>query len=361
MPSVDQVNHILSTLQEPITGEKLLSVTSKPVIQVQGKQITITLSIGYPLEPSARTLLASQVKDAVSQAYPEVSVSVTVDVQISKRQVQAGLKNLAGVKNIIAVASGKGGVGKSTTAVNLSLALQTAGARVGLLDADIYGPSMPTMLGLVDAKPESLDGKRLEPLMRFGLQTISIGNLIDEKAPVIWRGPMVSSVLQQLFADTRWQDLDYLIVDLPPGTGDIQLTLCQKIPLSGAVIVTTPQDIALADVKKAIAMFNKVNVNVLGVVENMSYYQCSHCGEIDHLFGQEGAKRLCEEFDVDLLGQIPLTKLVRECADNGKPITHVFPDDKVSLGYKELAHHVSVKLAQCAKNYTSLFPDIVVE
>lgn len=278
--------------------------------------------------------------------------------QVVSHAVQPGLKPLPQIKNIIAVASGKGGVGKSTTAVNLALALAEH-AKVGILDADIYGPNQPQMLGATE-KPETID-KKLQPVVRYGIQSMSIGYLIDSDTPMIWRGPMVTTALQQLLNDTNWQNLDYLIIDLPPGTGDIQLTLSQKIPVSGAVIVTTPQDIALLDARKAIAMFRKVNVPVLGVIENMSTHICSQCGHEEAIFGSGGGEQLAKQYEVELLGRLPLDKRIREQADNGKPTVVAEPDSKISHLYREIAKHLLLKLAAQPKNYASKFPNIVVQ
>lgn len=263
------------------------------------------------------------------------------------------------VKNIIAVASGKGGVGKSTTTVNLALALQIQGYRVGILDADIYGPNQPHMLGATE-KPESKDGKTLQPVIAHGIQSMSIGYLIDIDTPMVWRGPMATGALQQLLNDTQWDNLDYLLIDLPPGTGDIQLTLSQKIPLSGAVIVTTPQDIALLDARKAIAMFQKVNVPVLGIVENMSVHVCSQCGHAEHIFGSVGGEKIAKQYDVDLLGSLPLDIKIREQVDSGKPTVVAEPDSNITKTYGEIANKVVAKLSQVKKT-TSKFPKIVIE
>lgn len=280
--------------------------------------------------------------------------------KIIPHAVQPGLKPLAGVKNIIAIASGKGGVGKSTTAVNLALALSIEGAQVGILDADIYGPNQPQMLGSQQV-PESKGNRSLEPVMAHGLQSMSIGYLIDPNTPMVWRGPMVTSALQQLLHDTQWHNLDYLIIDLPPGTGDIQLTLAQKIPVSGAVMVTTPQDIALLDVRKGIAMFQKVNVPILGVVENMSLHTCSQCGHVEPIFGAGGGEQLAKQFDIELLGKLPLDIRIREQADSGKPTVIADPDSPIALIYREIARKVGAKLASLAKDYSSKFPNIVIK
>ena len=274
---------------------------------------------------------------------------------------QPGIPPVPGVKNIIAVASGKGGVGKSTTAVNLALALQADGAHVGIVDADIYGPNQPQMLG-VDTRPEGGKGKGgLKPVVAHGLQTISMGYLVNANTPMVWRGPMVSQALQQLVGQTEWDDLDYLIVDMPPGTGDIQLTLSQKVPVCGVVIVTTPQEIALLDARKGLEMFRKVNINVLGVVENMSEYTCSHCGHHEAIFGEGGAERLCKETDCELLGKLPLDKSIREQADGGKPTVIAEPESEIANMYRTIARRIVAKLSLQPKNYSGKFPKIVVE
>ena len=294
------------------------------------------------------------------QALGYLDCQITFTWSIEQYQTQHGLAARPGVKNILAVASGKGGVGKSTVACNLALALKAEGARVGLLDADIYGPSLPHMLGTL-GEPESKDSKTLEPLDRFGVQVMSIGYLIDSNTAMIWRGPMVSTALQQLFNDTQWHDLDYLIIDLPPGTGDIQLTLSQKIPVAGALIVTTPQDIALLDAKKAVAMFNKVQVPVLGIVENMSFHQCTQCGHVDPIFGEGGGHEMATESAIPLLAQIPLARSIREQLDRGCPSVVATPDSAISLLYRQLAIRVSAYLAQSNVRVKSRFPKIVIE
>ena len=275
---------------------------------------------------------------------------------------QQSLPNMQNVKHIIAVASGKGGVGKSTTAVNLALALQAEGARVGLLDADIYGPSLPLMLGVPEGeRPAQRGSQMLEPIIAHGLQTMSIGYLLTENTPVVWRGPMVSGALQQLLNQTAWDNLDYLIIDMPPGTGDIQLTLAQKVPVSGAVIVTTPQDIALLDAKKGIEMFGKVDVPVLGIVENMAVHICTNCGHTDHLFGSGGGEKIAQEYAVPLLGSLPLARSIREQADGGNPTVAAEPDSAVTKIYREIARRVTAQLASLAQQKTSAFPNIVIK
>jgi ATP-binding protein involved in chromosome partitioning len=274
--------------------------------------------------------------------------------------VQRGVKLIPEVKNIIAVASGKGGVGKSTTAVNLALALAAEGASVGILDADIYGPSQPTMLG-ISGRPESRDGKTLEPMTGHGLQAISIGFLIDVDTPMVWRGPMVTQALEQLLKDTRWHGVDYLVVDLPPGTGDIQLTLAQKVPVTGAVIVTTPQDIALMDARKGLKMFEKVGIPIIGIVENMSTHVCSNCGHEEHIFGAGGAEKMCKDYKAEFLGALPLDIHIREQTDSGKPTVVADPDGRIAEIYRRIARRVAVKISEQAKDMTSKFPNIVIQ
>jgi ATP-binding protein involved in chromosome partitioning len=283
-----------------------------------------------------------------------------VTSKIAAHKVQKGVKHIENIKNIIAVASGKGGVGKSTTAVNLALALSAEGAKVGILDADIYGPSQPRMLG-VSGKPESKDGKSLEPMNSYHLQAMSIGFLVDEETPMIWRGPMVTQALQQLLNDTNWDDLDYLVVDLPPGTGDTQLTLAQQVPVSGAVIVTTPQDIALLDARKGFKMFEKVEVPVLGIVENMSIHICSECGHEEHIFGEGGGQRMSDQYNVDFLGALPLDIRIREETDSGKPTVVAEPDSRISQIYREIARRTAAKLSLKSKDYAARFPQIVIQ
>jgi ATP-binding protein involved in chromosome partitioning len=285
---------------------------------------------------------------------------VDVDWAIKAHSVQKSLKPIDSVKNIIAVASGKGGVGKSTTAVNLALALSAEGARVGILDADIYGPSQPRMLGIA-GKPESKDGSTLEPMSSYNLQAMSIGFLIEEETPMIWRGPMVTQALEQLLNDTNWSELDYLVIDLPPGTGDTQLTLAQKVPVSGAVIVTTPQDIALLDARKGLKMFQKVEVPVLGIVENMSIHICSNCGHEEHIFGEGGGAKMADQYGIEMLGALPLDINIRVETDGGKPSVAADPDSRISEIYREIARKTAAKLSLQAKDYAAKFPRIVIQ
>jgi len=287
-------------------------------------------------------------------------VTVNVASKIVSHSVQRGVKLIPEVKNIIAVASGKGGVGKSTTAVNLALALAAEGASVGILDADIYGPSQPTMLGIT-GRPESLDGKTLEPMLGHGLQAISIGFMIEADTPMVWRGPMVTQALEQLLRDTHWQGIDYLVVDLPPGTGDIQLTLAQKVPVTGAVIVTTPQDIALIDARKGLKMFEKVGIPIIGIVENMSIHLCSKCGHEEHIFGAGGAEKMCKDYNTEFLGALPLDIRIREQTDSGKPSVVADPEGRIAEIYRKIARRVAVKISEQAKDMTSKFPNIVIQ
>ena len=353
-----EVRSTLAKLVDPNTGKDFVSTRSVKGVKVSAADVQVDIELGYPgrsqFEPIRREVIA-----ALKQAGAG-NVSVSVASRVVPHSVQRGVKLVPGIKNIIAVASGKGGVGKSTTAVNLALALAAEGAAVGMLDADIYGPSQPTMLGIA-GRPESKDGKSLEPMMGHGLQAISIGFLIDVDTPMVWRGPMVTQALEQLLKDTRWRDLDYLVVDLPPGTGDIQLTLAQKVPVTGVVIVTTPQDIALIDARKGLKMFEKVGIPILGVVENMSTHICPKCGHESHIFGTGGAARMCKDYGTELLGQLPLDESIREQADSGKPTVVADPDGKAAEIYRRIARRCAVKIAESQRDMTSKFPNIVVQ
>jgi len=357
--TADDVKTALSKLVDPNTGKDFVSSKSVKNIQIDGADVAFDLELGYPAKSQVASLRAAVV-NAVKAIPGAGNVSVSVQTKILSHAVQRGLKVMPNVKNIIAVASGKGGVGKSTTAVNLALALAAEGASVGILDADIYGPSQPMMLG-INARPESLDGKSMEPLENHGVQVSSIGFMIDPDEPMVWRGPMVTQALQQLLEQTNWRELDYLIVDMPPGTGDIQLTLSQKVPVTGAVIVTTPQDIALLDARKGLKMFEKVGIPIIGVVENMSTHICSNCGHTEAVFGHGGGEKMCKDFGVDFLGALPLTMSIREQTDSGRPTVVAEPDGPVSAVYKEIARKVAVKVAERAKDMTSKFPSIVVK
>jgi ATP-binding protein involved in chromosome partitioning len=349
----------LRTLIDPNTGRDFASTKAVRKVHVDGTNVAIDLVLGYPAR-SQHEAIRKLVQMHLAALPGTGKVSVAITHKIGTHAVQRGVKLIAGVKNIIAVASGKGGVGKSTTAANLALALAAEGAQVGVLDADIYGPSQPMMLGIT-GRPESRDGKTLEPLEAWGVQAMSIGFLIDTDTPMVWRGPMVTQALEQLLKDTNWRDLDYLIVDMPPGTGDIQLTLAQKVPVTGVVIVTTPQDIALIDARKGLKMFEKVGVPIVGVVENMSIHICSNCGHAEHIFGSGGAERMCREYNVPFLGGLPLDIGIREQADSGRPTVVANPDGKIAAIYKEIARRTAVFVAQKAEDFSAKFPNIVIQ
>ncbi|TMH49499.1 MAG: iron-sulfur cluster carrier protein ApbC [Betaproteobacteria bacterium] len=349
----------LHALVDPNTSRDFVSAKAVRKVSVDGSNVTVDLQLAYPAK-SQHEALRKLVQGKLA-ALPGIGkVTVNFAHRIASHAVQRGVKLVPGVKNIIAVASGKGGVGKSTTAVNLALALAAEGAQVGVLDADIYGPSQPMMLGIA-GRPESKDGKTLEPLEAWGVQAMSIGFLIDTDTPMVWRGPMVTQALEQLLKDTNWRDLDYLIVDMPPGTGDIQLTLAQKVPVTGAVIVTTPQDIALIDARKGLKMFEKVGVPIVGIVENMSIHVCSNCGHAEAIFGEGGAERMCKDYKVPFLGGLPLDIRIREQADSGRPTVVADPDGKIAAVYKEIARKTAVFVAQKAEDFTARFPSIVVQ
>jgi ATP-binding protein involved in chromosome partitioning len=352
------VRAVLAKIVDPNTGKDFIATRSARNVKVSGGDVSLEIELGYPgrsqFEPIRREVIAALKAAGASSA------AVKVTSKVVPHAVQRGVKLVPGIKNIIAVASGKGGVGKSTTAVNLALALAAEGAQVGVLDADIYGPSQPTMLGIA-GRPESKDGKSIEPMEGHGLQAISIGFLIDTDTPMVWRGPMVTQALEQLLKDTRWRELDYLVVDLPPGTGDIQLTLAQKVPVTGAVIVTTPQDIALIDARKGLKMFEKVGIPILGVVENMSTYVCPKCGHESHIFGAGGAEKMCRDYGTELLGQLPLDQNIREQADSGKPTVVADPDGPAAAIYKRIARRCAVRIAEAQKDMSSKFPNIVVQ
>jgi len=354
-----QVQDALKQLVDPNTRKDYVSTKSARNIRIDGDTVSVDILLGYPaksqLEPIRKEVVAKL------KTIPGIgNVAVNVSMKIVSHAVQRGVKLVPGVKNIIAVASGKGGVGKSTTAVNLALALAAEGASVGVLDADIYGPSQPMMLGIT-GRPESKDGKSLEPMEGHGLQAMSIGFLIDVETPMVWRGPMVTQALEQLTNETKWRDIDYLVVDLPPGTGDIQLTLAQRVPVTGAIIVTTPQDIALIDARKGLKMFEKVGIPILGIVENMSIHICSKCGHEERIFGEGGGERMGKDYNVELLGALPLDIGIREQADSGKPTVVSDPDGRVAQIYKQIARRVAVKIAEKQQDHSAAFPKIVVQ
>jgi ATP-binding protein involved in chromosome partitioning len=358
--TVESVQAALKNLIDPNTQKDYVSGRAAKNIKVEGSDVSLDIELGYP----AKTQIDSIRRAVITQlrTIPGIgNVSANVSVKIVSHSVQRGVKLMPGVKNIIAIASGKGGVGKSTTAVNLALALAQEGATVGLLDADIYGPSQPQMLGLTGQQPQSTDGNSMEPLEAYGLQAMSIGFMIEVDSPMVWRGPMVTQALEQLLNQTAWRDLDYLIVDMPPGTGDTQLTLAQKVPVTGAVIVTTPQDIALIDARKGLKMFEKVGIPIIGLIENMSIHICSKCGNEEHIFGQGGGEQMCKDYDTELLGSLPLEMSIRELADAGKPTVVGAPDSRAAEIYRTIARRIAVKVAERAKDMSSKFPNIVVQ
>jgi ATP-binding protein involved in chromosome partitioning len=355
--SIERVNEVLATLVDPNTGRDLASSRAARNVKVDGDQVSLDVELGYPAASQLEPIRA-MVTDALQRA-GAAKVTANVTMKIVAHTVQRGLKVLPNVKNIIAVSSGKGGVGKSTVAVNLALALAAEGAQVGILDADIYGPSQPMMLGIT-GKPESVDGKTMEPLRNHGVQAMSIGFLIDTDQPMVWRGPMVTQALQQLLGQTNWMAVDYLVVDMPPGTGDIQLTLAQQVPVTGVIIVTTPQDIALIDAKKGLKMFEKVNVPILGLVENMAIHVCSKCGHAEHIFGAGGGQKMAEEYGVDMLGSLPLDIRIREQTDSGRPTVVAEPDGEIATAYKAIARRVAVKIAEKARDMSLKMPTIKV-
>ena len=357
--TAETVRAALAQIIDPHTQTDLVAEHALRGVGVDGANVAVDLQLSYPAASWHGELIA-EVKRVVSALPGVAQVTVSVATRINAHRVQKDLTPLPEVKNIIAVASGKGGVGKSTTAVNLALALAAEGARVGVLDADIHGPSIPMMLGL-SGKPESADGKHIEPKLSHGLQAISIGLFLGEDTPAIWRGPMTTQYLQQLLTTTLWKDLDYLIIDLPPGTGDIQLTLAQRVPVSAAIIVTTPQDIALLDAKRALRMFEKVEVPVLGLVENMAVHVCSKCGHAEHIFGAGGGEKMAAQYGVQLLGSLPLDIGIREQADSGAPTVVSHPDSAIAATYREIARKAAAKLSLQARNKSIAFPNIVIQ
>jgi len=349
---------VFEKFQDPVLGADLKPALGTPEISVSGRRVVLQLDLGFPARRYGRRL-ARDLSRQLEAVEGIDGAEVRFRSRIAPHQTQANVERLASIKNIIAVSSAKGGVGKSTVASNLALALVAEGASVGMLDADIYGPSQPRMLG-VSGRPDSLDGQAIEPMKSYGIESISVGYLIDDDEPMIWRGPMVTRAMQQLLNDTRWSDLDYLIVDMPPGTGDIQLTLSQQVPVAGAVIVTTPQDIATLDARKGLQMFRKVNVPVLGIVENMSLHVCSNCGHQEHIFGAGGGERIAAEYGVPLLGSLPLDTSIGKHADNGCPSVVAEPDGDIAINFSEIALRMAAKLSLQADDYTHRMPKIVI-
>jgi ATP-binding protein involved in chromosome partitioning len=358
MATNEQILEALKSVIDPNTGKDFVSTKSIKNLSVSEGDVAFDVELGYPAKsqiPGFRKALIAAAKRVAGVE----NVSCNVTIKIVAHAAQRGVALMPTVKNIVAVASGKGGVGKSTTTVNLALALAAEGARVGILDADIYGPSQPMMMG-IEGRPESEDGKTMEPMENYGVQVMSIGFLVNQDEAMIWRGPMATQALEQLIRQTNWKDLDYLIVDMPPGTGDIQLTLSQRVPMTGAVIVTTPQDIALLDAKKGVAMFEKVGVPILGIVENMAVHVCEKCGHTEHIFGEDGGKRYAAEKGIDYLGALPLNLSIRVNADSGRPTLVTDPDGDIAGIYKAVARQVAIKIAAKAKDFSSKFPSIKI-
>ncbi|HSV78328.1 MAG TPA: iron-sulfur cluster carrier protein ApbC [Ramlibacter sp.] len=358
MATQEQLLAALASVKDPNTGKDFVSTKAVKNVHIAGGEVSFDVELGYPAKSQVSALRKALVAAAKSAAGVE-NVSANVTTKVTAHAVQRGVQLMPNVKNIIAVASGKGGVGKSTTAANLALALAAEGARVGVLDADIYGPSQPMMLGIA-RKPASGDGQTMEPLENHGIQVMSIGFMIKPDDAMIWRGPMAVQALEQLLRQTNWSALDYLVVDLPPGTGDIQLTLSQRVPMTGAVIVTTPQDIALIDARKAVTMFEKVGVPILGVIENMAVHICGKCGHAEHIFGEGGGRRYAQDKGLDYLGALPLDMQIRLQADSGMPTVVSHPESEAARIYQSIALQVAIKVASRAKDFSSKFPTITV-
>ena len=358
--SLAAVRAVLDAYVDPYLGESLGSAQAVREVRAAGGGFAARVTLGFPVG-GYQAELATALTARLAAAGIDAPLTVELEADIHSHAVQRNLRPLGEIKNVVAVASGKGGVGKSTVAVNLALAWAAQGAQVGVLDADIYGPSQPLMLGLAGQRPSTPDGKHLRPLMAHGVSAMSIGFLVDAEQPMVWRGPMVTQALTQLLSETQWGALDYLVVDMPPGTGDIQLTLAQRVPVAGAVIVTTPQDIALADARKGLKMFEKVSVPVLGIVENMSVHLCSQCGHSEHIFGAGGGERMAREYGVRLLGELPLDAHIREEADGGRPTVVAAPDSPRAHAYLSMARRTAGALAARARDRSSVFPKIVIE
>ncbi len=357
-PTESTLVEALKAVLDPNTGTGLMDSKALKAPRLEDGNVTLQVELGYPAKSQHAALRKALI--AAARSVPGVdNVSVEITTRVVAHAVQRGVQLLPSIKNVIAVASGKGGVGKSTTTVNLALALAAEGASVGILDADIYGPSQPMMMGL-EGRPESEDGKTIEPLENYGVQVMSIGFLVEPDQAMIWRGPMATQALDQLLHQTKWRALDYLLVDMPPGTGDIALTLSQRVPLTGAVIVTTPQDIALLDARKGLKMFEKVGVPILGIVENMAVYVCPQCGHTEHIFGADGGKHMAADYGVDYLGSLPLNLSIREQADSGRPTVVADPESEIATLYKAVARKVAVKVAASARDFSAKFPTISV-
>ena len=354
----NKIQEYLLQINHPELDQKFISEKNIKLIDIGDNKINLSIELNFPFKSQA-TLYENIIKEGLKKI-TDLDIIITWSLKILSRQAQKGINPIKEIKNVIAIASGKGGVGKSSTAVNLALALSYEGASVGILDADIYGPSQPQMLG-ISQKPNSKDGKSMDPLIAHGIQVMSIGFLVDQETPMVWRGPMVTSTLEQLLKETNWDNLDYLIIDLPPGTGDIQLTLAQKIPVTGAVIVTTPQDIALLDARRGLKMFEKVNIPILGIVENMSTHICSNCSHEEHIFGKDGAIKMCSDYNMELLGSLPLDIKIREGLDKGNPSLISNPDSDISEIYKSIARKSALKVAGLAEDHSNKFPKIVIQ
>ena len=354
----NKIQGYLLQLIHPELNQKFIFEKNIKSIDIKDNKVTLSIELNFPFK-SQEILYEEIIKNGL-QKIIGLDVTINWSLKVLSRLSQKGVNSIKGVKNIIAIASGKGGVGKSSTAANIALALSTEGANVGILDADIYGPSQPQMLG-ISQKPNSKDGKSMEPILAHNIQAMSIGFLVDQETPMVWRGPMVTSTLEQLLKETNWNNLDYLIIDLPPGTGDIQLTLAQKIPVTGAIIVTTPQDIALLDARRGLKMFEKVNIPILGIVENMSTHICSSCGHEEHIFGRDGGERMCADYNTELLGSLPLDINIREDLDEGKPTIIKTPDSAISEMYRIIARKSALKVTNLAEDHSGKFPNIVIQ
>jgi ATP-binding protein involved in chromosome partitioning len=356
--SQENVEKLLSTVVDKYTSQDIVSSESIKGINIEGNKLNIEVVLKYPAS-SYHDELKQAIADALSDSGAS-EIGVTIGSKISSHATQNGANALPGIKNIIAVASGKGGVGKSTTSVNLALALHSEGATVAILDADIYGPSQPRMLGVKDLRPEGTESGNMVPVPAHGIQSMSIGYLVDEASPMVWRGPMVTQALDQLIRKTEWNDIDYMIIDMPPGTGDTQLTISQKIPVSGAVIVTTPQDIALIDAKKGLAMFEKVNIPILGIIENMSMHICSNCGHAEAIFGHGGGENMASDSGAEFLGALPLEINIRTDVDEGTPTVVKDPQGKTAEIYKDIARKLAASLSLQSES-VGAFPNITIE